>query len=210
MIKLIITDNLPVVRQGLKLILENCIEISSIEEAENGSQLLEKIIENDYDVVLFDISMPWRNGLDILNDIKSIKPKVAVIMLSIYPEEQYAVKAMRLGASGYLWKSSSAEELITALLYAARGRKYITQTLADIIAQNIDKNTESPLHDSLSDRRLEVMYLLAKGLSIKEIAGKILVSPKSVSTYKERILSKMLMNSTAEIISYAIQKALVD
>ncbi len=210
MIKLIITDDHPVVRQGLRQILEGYRVVSHIEEAENGSQLMEKLSKSSFDVVLLDISMPGKNGLEVLKDVKAMWPSVAVIILSIYPEEQYALRAMKLGASGYLTKSSAPEELITALQYAARGHKYITRGLADAIAQNIGKDADAPLHETLSDRELEVMCLMAKGFSSKEIAEKLFVSPKTVSTYRERILNKMLMNSTSEIIRYAIKNGLVD
>lgn len=210
MIDLIITDDHPLLRKGIRQILEGMIEINTIDEAENGSQLIEKIRNNDYQVVLLDISMPGRNGLEILKDIKTIKPAVAVIMLSVYPEEQYAVRALKLGASGYLTKSSAPEELITAVQYAARGMKYITRTLADTIAQNITSDSEAPLHHTLSERELEVMCQIAKGYSLNKIAENICISPKTISTYRDRILNKMLMSSTSEIIRYAIKNGLVD
>lgn len=210
MISVLITDDHPVVRQGIKQILESCKEINNIDEAQDGSHCLNKIITNDYNVVLLDISMPGRSGLELLKDIKKIKPGIAVLMLSIYPEEQYALRALKTGASGYLTKSSAPEELITAVIKASQGGKYITQSLAEAIANEFDKDEEKPLHDTLSDRELEVMCLMAKGMSAKEIAVKMSISPKTVSTYRERILTKMNMNSTTEIIRYAIKNDLVD
>lgn len=210
MIRVLITDDHPVVRHGIRLILESCMDISLIDEAGDGGEMLKKILCTDYSVVLLDISLPGRNGLELLKDIKKIKPTVAVLMLSIYPEEQYAVRALKTGASGYLTKSSAPDELITAVRKVARGGKYITQSLAERIAWDFDSDLEKALHHALSDRELEVMCLMAKGKTPKEIAGAMAVSPKTVSTYRERILSKMNMHSNSEIIRYAIKNDLVD
>lgn len=210
MINLIITDDHPIVRQGIRQILEGCIDINAIDEAENGEQLIRKIMKNEYDVVLLDISMPGRNGLEILKELKSIKPSIAVLILSVYPEEQYAIRAMKLGASGYLTKSSAPEELISAIQHVGSGRKYITLSLAETIANQIKSESEAPLHEALSERELEVMCQMAKGKSPKEIAEKLSISSKTLSTYRERILVKMMMSSTSEIIRYAIKNGLVD
>jgi len=210
MIKVLITDDHPVVRHGIRQILESCKEISLIDEAGDGGELLKKILSTDYSVVLLDISLPGRSGLELLKDIKKIKPSLAVLMLSIHPEEQYALRALKTGASGYLTKSSAPEELITAVRKAANGGKYITQSLAESIAWDFDSEQEKPLHHKLSDRELEVMCLMAKGKSIREIADDMAVSPKTVSTYRERILSKMNLHSNSEIIRYAIKNGLVD
>lgn len=210
MISVLITDDHPVVRQGIKQILETSREINLIDEAGDGSQCMNKILANDYNVVLLDISMPGRSGLELLKDIKRIKPSISVLMLSIYPEEQYALRALKTGASGYLTKSSAPEELITAVIKASYGGKYITQSLAETIANEFDKDGEKPLHENLSDRELEVMCLMAKGRSPKEIAEIMGISPKTVSTYRERTLNKMNMSSTTEIIRYALKNGLVD
>ena len=208
MIKVLITDDHPVVRQGLKNILEACPEIKVTGEAGQGSELLEKVIHGDYNVILLDISLPGRNGLDLLKEIKSINQGIAVIMLSIHPEEQYAVRALKLGASGYLTKSTAPDELITAVKRAAQGRKYITSTLAESMAFNI--NYEKPLHKTLSNRELEVMCLLSEGKSPSEIAEKLSLSVKTISTYRKRILIKMNLKTTSEIIRYAIKADLVE
>ena len=208
MIKVLITDDHPVVRQGLKNILEACPEIKVTGEAGQGSELLEKVIHGDYNVILLDISLPGRNGLDLLKEIKSINQRIAVIMLSIHPEEQYAVRALKLGASGYLTKSTAPDELITAVKRAAQGRKYITSTLAESMAFNI--NYEKPLHKTLSNRELEVMCLLSEGKSPSEIAEELSLSVKTISTYRKRILIKMNLKTTSEIIRYAIKADLVE
>jgi two-component system, NarL family, invasion response regulator UvrY len=209
MIKVLITDDHPIVRQGIKQILESCRDISSIDEASDGSELLSKIRKNEYHVVLLDISMPGRSGLDLLKDVKGINPGIAVLMLSMHPEEQYAVRAIKTGASGYLTKASAPEELITAVIKVSRGGKYITQSLAERIVLEFD-NEDKPIHTNLSDRELEVMILMAQSKSPKEIANIMAISPKTVSTYRERLLTKMNMVSNTEIIRYAIVNGLVD
>lgn len=209
MIKVLITDDHPVVRQGIKQILETSQEIGLIDEAQDGAEMISKILKTDYDIILLDISLPGRSGLDLLKDIKSIKPSIAVLMLSMHPEEQYALRAVKTGASGYLTKASAPEELITAIVKVSRGGKYVTQSLAERILYELD-NEEKPPHNALSDRELEVMCLMAKGNTPKEIANIMAISPKTVSTYRERIITKMNMASNTEIIRYAIVNGLVD
>jgi two-component system invasion response regulator UvrY len=206
MIKILITDDHPVVRKGLKNILETCPDIKVTGEAGQGSELLEKLLHDDYDVILLDISLPGRNGLDMLNEIKSINKNIAVIMLSMHPEEQYAARALKLGASGYLTKSTDPCELIMAVKRAAMGKKYITAILAEILASNNDY--VKPLHKRLSLRELEVMCLFAKGKSPSEIAEELSLSIKTISTYRKRILIKMNLKNTSGIIRYAIKAGL--
>lgn len=208
--KVIITDDHPIVRKGIYQMLEECTDIDSIDEASEGSELISKMMKNDYDVVLLDISMPGRNGLEILKEIKSIKPKTAVLMLSSHPEEQYAVRALKLGASGYLTKASLPEELITAIRQVYRNQKYITSTLAQKLAFDVSNDTDKPLHKLLSERELEVMCLMAMGHSAKKIAEKLNLSAKTISTYRERILLKMNLETTADIIRYAIKEGLAE
>ena len=209
-IKVLITDDHPIVRKGLKQILDDCPGIKVIYEASNGHALLNELIKQKVDVILLDISMPERNGLSLLKEIKNIKPKVAVLMLSIHPEEQYALRSLKLGASGYLTKSSTPDELIIAIRKVAIGKKYITTTLAEKIAHDIGSASDKPVHEILSDRELEVMCMLARGKSNQNIAVELSLSPKTISTYRERIMDKMNLKSTAEIIRYAIKENLVD
>jgi two-component system invasion response regulator UvrY len=208
MIKVLIVDDHPVVRKGLKNILEACPEIKVTGEAGQGSELIEKAIHNYFDVILLDISLPGRNGLDLLKVIKSINQGIAVIILSIHPEEQYAVRALKLGAAGYLTKSTAPDELITAVKRAAQGRKYITSTIAEALAFNI--SYRKPLHKTLSNREFEVMCLLAEGKSLSEIAEELSLSIKTISTYRKRILIKMNLKNTSGIIRYAIKAGLVE
>jgi two-component system invasion response regulator UvrY len=208
MIKVLITDDHPVVRSGLKNILETCPEIKVTGEAGQGSELLEKLLHNDYDVVLLDISLPGRNGLDLLKDIKGINQGIHVVMVSIHSEEQYALRALKLGASGYLTKSVDPGELIMAVKRAVQGKKYITATLAEILALNINNN--KPLHETLSEREMQVMCMLAEGKSSSEIARELSLSVKTISTYRKRILIKMNLKNNSGIIRYAIRAGLVD
>jgi two-component system, NarL family, invasion response regulator UvrY len=210
MIKVLITDDHPVVRQGIRQILNTCPEVVLVDEASDGSEMLGKLHQNKYTVVLLDISMPGRSGLDLLREIKQISPETAILMLSIHPEEQYAIRAFKLGASGYLTKSSVPEELIFAVQKVAHGKNYLSASLQDKIGSFFDRDKEEKLHHKLSERELQVMCMLANGKKTKQIAEGLAVSPKTVSTYRERILEKMGMKSTAEIIRYAIVNGLVE
>ena len=205
MIRIIITDDHPIVRQGIRQILEDDRDqrFVVIDEATDSSDLLEKVLHNVYDVALLDISLPGRSGLDILPDLKKRSPNTRVIMLSMYPEEQYAVKALKSGASGYLTKSSAPEELISAVVKVSNGEKYITSGLAEIITRNFFYGSGEHPHDLLSTRELEVIKLLASGNKLNQIAGILALSPKTVSTYRSRILEKLNLKTTSEIIRYA-------
>jgi two-component system, NarL family, invasion response regulator UvrY len=210
MIKVLITDDHPVVRQGIRQILATCPEITLIDEAVDGKEMLGKINQNSYNVLLLDISMPGRSGLDLLKEVKTMCPKLAVLMLSIHPEEQYAIRAFKSGASGYLTKSSVPEELIAAVRKVVEGKNYLSVSLSDKIGSFFDRDKEEKLHHLLSERELQVMCLMAKGKKAGEIADELSVSPKTISTYRERILEKMEMKSTAEIIRYAIMNGMAD
>lgn len=207
MTEIIITDDHPIVRQGLRKIFEEYADMKVTGEAGASEELLELLKHNHYDVLLLDISLPGRSGLDLIMDIRSLKPSLHILMLSIHPEEQYARRALMLGASGYLAKSSIPEELVKAVRRIAQGRKYITLPLAEQII--LDDSYNKALHHSLSNRELEVMRLLAEGNSAGQIAGKLSLSIKTISTYKTRILQKMNLRSTSEIIRYAIREGLV-
>ncbi len=209
-IKVQITDDHPVVRRGLKQIIDDCLDIEVVCEANNGHELFSELINTSIDVILLDISLPGRNGLGLIKEIKSIKPEVAILILSIHSEEQYALRSLKLGASGYLTKSCTTDELITAVRKVAQGKKYITPILAEKIAIDIDSTYNNPIHDLLSDREMEVMCMLARGKSNGDIAIELSLSPKTISTYRERILEKMSLKTTAEIIRYAIKEKLVD
>ena len=210
MIDVLITDDHPVVRQGIRQVLSESPEMGFIDEAADGKELLEKLEEHDFTVVLLDISLPGKNGLDVLREVKKKGFPVAVLMLSVHPENQYAVRSMKLGASGYLSKSTLPLELVEAVRTVANGKKYISPDVANIMANNLDKTTIRPLYQDLSDREFEVLTLLAKGKSLKDISEKMSLSPKTISTYRERILEKLHLHTTADIIRYALKEGLVD
>jgi len=211
MIRVLITDDHPIVRQGIRQILEDDkdLRFGLIEEACNGKELLEKIGEKDFDVVLLDISLPGRSGLELISDVKRLKPATSILILSIYPEEQYALRALKLGAMGYLTKASAPEELIDAVVKTARGTRYITASLADKIALDFFTDKDKPLYAGLSARELEVLALLSSGKTISSIGKELSLSPKTISTYRERILNKLNLKTTSDIIVYAIKEGLV-
>ncbi len=210
MIKILIADDHPIVRKGLKEIIEETPGMKVVEEASNGQEVLEKVFKKDINVVLLDISMPGRSGLDILRDIKRQKPKLVVLVLSMHPEEQYAVQALKEGASGYLTKESAPDELLTALRKVSSGGKYVSSSLAEKLAYALEKDGEKPPHETLSVREYEVMRLIASGKTVTEIARELFLSPKTISTYRARILEKMRMKNNAQLVRYAIKNRLVD
>jgi DNA-binding NarL/FixJ family response regulator len=180
------------------------------DEADNGQEVLNKVSEQHYDVVLLDIAMPGRSGLDVLKQLKSKKPKLPVLMLSVHPEEQYAVRTLKAGASGYLTKGSATDELIAAIRKISTGKKYVSSSLAEKLAFDLDLDHEKPRHEILSDREYQVMSMIASGKTVKEIADELSLSVQTISTYRSRILEKMKMKNNAEIIYYAVKQGLVE
>jgi two-component system, NarL family, invasion response regulator UvrY len=209
MIRLIIADDHAVVRKGLKQIFDETPDIKVTNQAATGTELLEIVGKQDFDVVLLDISMPGRDGLDILRVLRSDKPDLPVLIFTMYPEEQYAMRVLKAGAAGYLNKESGPEELIDAIRKVAEHRKYISPYLAELLASNLETSSEAPKHDSLSDREFQVMCLIASGMTVTEIARKLSLSINTISTYRLRILDKLSMKSNAEITHYAIKNQLV-
>ncbi|MCG3111831.1 MAG: response regulator transcription factor [Candidatus Manganitrophus sp.] len=210
MIKILIADDHAIVRRGLKQILTETADMVVAGEAHNGQELLEKMRSDQWDVIVLDISMPGRGGLDILKQLKSERPKLPVLMLTIHPEDQYAVRVLRAGASGYLTKESAPDHLVEAIRKVARGGKYISPHLAERLAFNLESISERPLHEALSDREFQVLRLIASGKTVKEIGEELSLSVKTISTYRTRILEKMKMKNNAEMTHYAIQQKLVE
>ena len=210
MIKIFIADDHPVVRKGLKEIIEEIPDMVVGGEASTGQEALEKVRKSDFDIVVLDISMPGISGLDILKQLKSEKPELSILVLSMYPEEQYAVRVLRAGASGYLTKESAPEELIAAIRKASKGGKYISSSLAEKLAFDLETDAEKPLHETLSDREYQVMRMIASGKTGKEIGEELFLSIKTISTYRARILEKMKMKSNAELTHYALKHELVE
>ncbi len=208
-IRLLIGDDHAVVRKGMKQILAETRDIVVADEAGNGREVLEKVQKDDFDMVLLDISMPGRDGLEVLKELKSLRPKLPVLMLSMYPEEQYAVRSLRSGASGYLTKDSAPDELISAIRKVSSGGKYVSASLAEKLAHKLGADGEKPLHEALSDREYQVMCMIASGKTVKEIGGELSLSVKTVSTYRSRILNKMRLKGNAELTRYAIDNKLV-
>jgi two-component system invasion response regulator UvrY len=209
-IKILIADDHRIVREGLKQILAETHDMVVAGEASNTQEVLRRLAENEYDVLLLDISMPGRSGLDILRQLKNDLAKLSVLVLSMYSEEQYALRALKAGASGYMTKESAPDELIEAIRKVSTGRKYISPTVAEKLAFSLESGDERPPQETLSDREFQVMCMIASGKTIKAIADELSLSVKTVSTYRARILEKMKMNNNAELTHFAIQNKLVE
>ncbi len=210
MIKILIADDHTIFREGLKHILAEYPDLVVADEANNGQEVLDKIWKNNYDMVLLDITMPGMTGLEVLKQLKNDKPKLPVLILSMHPEEQYAIRVLRAGASGYLTKESAPDELLTAIRKISQGRKYITSSLAERLATEVEADSEKPLHDILSDREYQVLRMIAAGKTVKHIAKELSLSIKTVSTYRTRIMEKMKMKTNAEVMHYVIKHQLLD
>ncbi len=210
MIRIIIADDHPIVRAGMKQIISEASDMLVADEASDGHKLLNKIKEENFDVVILDITMPHMDGLDVLKQLKINKPKLPVIILSIHPESQYALRVLKAGASAYVTKASAPDELIKAIRKVFRGGKYIGPSIAEKLAFQLDANFEEMPHEALSDREYQVLCMLASGKTVTEIADELSLSAKTVSTYRSRILEKMDMKNNAELIHYAVQNKLVD
>jgi two-component system invasion response regulator UvrY len=210
MIKVIIADDHPIVRAGLKQILSEATDIMVAGEAGSGHELLEQVCREVFDVVLLDLKMPGMDGLDILKQLKIETPKLPVMILTIYPEANYAMRILRLGASGYLTKESAPQELIHAIRKVHAGGKYISQSLAEKIAFALDTDLDKLPHERLSDREYQVLCAIASGQTVTEIATSFNLSVKTVSTYRTRILEKMALKTNADLTHYAIHNRLVE
>jgi len=209
-IKILIADDHAVVRRGLKQILAEEPNMAVFGEACNAQEVLKNVREQNWDIVILDITMPDRSGLEVLKELKNIRPKLPVLILSIHPEEQYAVRVLKAGAAGYMTKESAPEELVKAVRKVIRGSKYISPSLAEKLAFDLETDSEKPLHETLSDREYQVMCMIASGKTVKEIAKKLYLSVKTISTHRARILGKMKMKTNAELTHYAIKNRLVD
>ncbi len=205
MIRLLIADDHAIFREGLKHILEEHPDIVVEGEAGSGQEVLDMVWKNEYDLILLDIGMPGMPALEVLKQMKAERPRLPVLVLSMYPEDQYAVRVIRAGASGYLTKESAPDELITAIRKITAGRKYITPSVAEKLADEVEPDAAKPLHHSLSDREFEVFRLIASGRTVKEIADSLFLSVKTISTYRARILEKMKMKTNAELMHYAMK-----
>ena len=209
MIRILIADDHAIVREGLKQVVADTTDLIVTGEAGNGQETLEFVREGDFDVVLLDIAMPEKDGLNVLKQLKKERPELPVLILSMYPEEQYAVRALKMGAAGYLTKVSAPDELIEAIKKISTGKKYISASLAEKLAFDLEVDTEKLLHEGLSDREFQVMCMLASGKTVKKIAEELSLSMNTISTYRTRVLKKMRMKANSELTYYAINNQLV-
>ena len=209
MIRILIADDHSVVRKGLRQILLEGFPNAFIEEVPDAEEMIKKIIRDEWSVVISDLSMPGRSGLEAMQQIKQIKPKLPVLILSIHPEEQYALRVLKAGASGYLSKDMAPDELVNAVQRVMLGKKYITSSIAEKLASVLDNNNGKLPHESLSDREFSVLKMLAAGKSVSEIAETLFLSGTTVSTYRSRILAKMDLKNNADLTLYAVENKLI-
>jgi DNA-binding NarL/FixJ family response regulator len=209
-IRILIADDHAILRRGLIEILTRGLKDAACSEAENADQALAQVQSHDWDLVILDVTMPGRSGMDVLADLKRLRPKLPVLVLSMHPEDQYGKRALRAGASGYLKKDSAPEELIKALRRLLAGHRYVSPALAEVLASDLGQGADQPLHERLSDRELEVLRLVGSGKAVSQIAEVLHLSLTTVSTYRARILEKMNMKTTAELMNYALRNQLAD
>lgn len=207
--KVLIADDHAIVRKGLKQIIHEEYPQALIEEASNAEELIHKTMLDTWDVIITDLSMPGRSGLDALRQIRESFPKLPVLVLSMHPEDQYAIRVLKAGASGYINKDSAQEELIVAMNKVLNGKKYISSRVAEQMAEAIDDNSNKAPHETLSDREFDVLKMLASGKAVSEIADMLSLSSTTISTFRARILEKMKMKSNADITRYALENQLI-
>ncbi len=211
MIRILIADDHAIVRRGMKQLLLEHYPFAKIGEASNVEELISEIInqEEEWDVVVCDMNMPGRSGLDAIMQIREIKPGLPVLIMSMYPEDQYALRVLKSGAAGYLTKETIHDDIVRAIETVIKGKRYITLSLAEKLAESVNSESEKALHEELSDREFDVFKLLASGKTISEIASQLSLSSTTVSTYRSRIMEKMKMKSNAELARYAIEARLI-
>ncbi|GAB5046858.1 response regulator [Thermodesulfovibrio sp. TK110] len=208
-LKILIVDDHTLFRKGLKEILLDTLYIKECKEAKTGYEALDILSKESFDIVFLDIAMPDMDGIETLKKIKTEYPETKILMLSMYPEEQYAIRSLKFGASGYLTKSADPEELLKAIIKIMKGGKYVPQAFSEKLIHYIDKSREIPPHEKLSEREFQVFLMIARGKSLIEIAKELSISIKTVSTYRARILEKLGCENNAEIINYAIKHGLI-
>ncbi|MCH8157693.1 MAG: response regulator transcription factor [Nitrospinae bacterium] len=203
-IKVTIADDHAIVRTGIKRLLDDTTDMELLDEAENGNELMDKLRQAIPDVVIMDISMPGRTGWDMLVQLKIEYPKLPVIIFSMFSEEEYAVKFFKKGAAGYLNKTSADSQVVEAVRKVAKGGRYISSALAEKLAFSLDEDYEKPLHENLSPREFQVLCLIGSGKTVKEIAGELSLSVPTISTHRAKILEKMSMNNSSQLMRYAL------
>jgi DNA-binding NarL/FixJ family response regulator len=210
MIRIVIADDHAILRQGVRQILLTQIDMDVVGEAANYCEVMQRVRQQDCDVLILDIAMPGKNGIDTLKQVKSEFPKLPVLVLSMYPEDQYAIRALKAGASGYLTKMTAADQLVQAIRQISNGRRYITSELAESLANNITGNHDVPPHELLSDREFQTLQQIASGKTLADIGDEFAVSPKTISVYRARLLAKLNLATNADLTRYALEHHLVD
>ncbi|HYT46979.1 MAG TPA: response regulator transcription factor [Burkholderiales bacterium] len=210
MIRIVVADDHTIVREGLKQVLSAASDLSIVGEAQNGHEVLQRVRELEFDVLLLDMSMPGKSGIELIKQVRAEKPKLRVLVLSMHQEQQYAVRAIKAGASGYLTKESASAQLVSAIRKVAGGGAFITEAVAEQLALGAMPQADGPPHSALSDREFQVFRLLVSGKAVSSIAGELNLSVKTVSTHKARIMQKMNMSNPTELIRYALQHRLID
>ncbi|MEO5677685.1 MAG: response regulator transcription factor [Usitatibacter sp.] len=210
MIRIVVADDHTIVREGLKQLLGAAADLAVVGEAQNGHELMERVRGLEFDLLLLDMSMPGKSGIELIKQVRAEKPKMRILVLSMHEEHQYAVRAIRAGAAGYLTKDSASRQLVEAIRKIASGGAFISAEVAQQLALGAMPDAQGPLHGALSDREFQVFKLIAEGKSVSDIAERLNLSVKTVSTHKSNILQKMNMTTQAELIRYAINERLVD
>jgi len=210
MIKILVADDHTLIRKGLKMLLEDSPDFRITGEAETGIQAIQMVREGNFDLVLLDISLPDKHGIDVLRQMILERPELKIIVLSMYPEDQYGVRALKSGAMGYINKQSAPEKLIGAIKHVLTGKKYISELLAEQLLSNVIGDSQELMHQSLSNREYQTLCLMSSGKSLTEIAEIMMLSPKTISVYRARMLEKMNFRNNAEAIHYAITHRLVE
>jgi DNA-binding NarL/FixJ family response regulator len=209
MIKVVIVDDHAILRRGLTQVITENADMQVVGEADSSAAAMRLLRENPCNVLLLDITLPDRNGIETLKLVRKEFPKVRVLMLSMHPENQYAVRALKAGAAGYLTKQSAPAQLVSAIRQVQQGRKYVTPAVAEELAQNVDRDADQPLHQMLSNREFQTLCMIASGKSLTDIALQMSLSVKTVSVYRARVLEKMRLKNNAELTHYAIKNQLV-
>ncbi len=210
MLRILIADDHAIVRQGLKQVLIEEFSEAHIAETSTGQETIHAVQTQTWDVLILDIHFPDKSGLDILKEVKCIQPALPVVVLSLYPEEQYGIRVLKAGGSGYLTKETAPSELVTAIKKVMSGGRYVSAALAEQLAANLSPHSQGPLYQALSDRELEVLRHLAAGLTVTDISDLLALSVKTISTYRARLLEKLRLKTTADLIRYAVDNQLVD
>jgi DNA-binding NarL/FixJ family response regulator len=210
MIRIVVADDHAIVRQGLRQVLSAEADFAITGEASNYAEVMQLLRREGCDVLILDVAMPGRNGIDTLKQVKQEWPKLPVLVLSMYPEDQYAFRALKAGAAAYLTKQADADRIVTAIRTVSRGRRFITPELAEELAKTFDQDPDIPPHDLLSDREFQTLKLIAAGRTLQQIGETLALSPKTVSVYRARVLAKLKLATNAELTRYALERGLLE